>query len=126
MRFNKQNARMYGSRGGKARLASHISAKPADELKQQLEQEAKAFEAFEVADAGDFDGFEMATIFHLKFDKADAIEVLTADDCADATTSAGAVIHVGADGVRVYIMTESARFGSVKKIVQFNRSVYVF
>lgn len=89
-------------------------------------QELKAFEDFENAESGIFNGFEMAEIFHKKYSKYNAIEWGYADDCADFTSSAGAVIHTGADGVKVYLMTESAVKSGGCKQVHFNRSVYVF
>ena len=82
--------------------------------------------AFENAESGYFDGFEMVDAFHGKFSKADALEVLTADDRAEATTSTGAKIHADGDGVTVYIMTEAARNGNGRKVVAFNRSNYIF
>lgn len=68
----------------------------------------------------------MVEIFHKKYSKYNAIEWGCADDCAQFTSSAGAVIDTGADGVNVYLMTESAVKSGGCKQVHFNRSVYVF
>ncbi len=112
-------------RGGRKPSAATIAKRQADAAREQ-ERDARAFDAFEAAGAGFFDGFEMVDAFHRHYSKADAVETLTADDCADVITSAGATIHAGADGVTVYVMTEAARRGDVKKVVRFNRSLYAF
>ncbi len=96
------------------------------EAEQQQQREAQAYADFEKAGEGFFDGFAMVDIFHQHYKKAAALEVLFADDCADVTTSTGATIHAGSDGVTVYVMSEAARNGNAKKIVRFNRSVYAF
>lgn len=92
----------------------------------RLCRELKAFKDFENAESGIFDGFEMAEMFHVKYSKYDAIEWGYAGDCAQFTSRAGAVINTGADGVNVYLMTESAAKTGGCKQVRFNRSVYVF
>lgn len=101
-------------------------AKREELLAQERKLDEQAFDAFEAADEGVFDGFNMVNTFHRRYDKATAVETLMADDCAEAVTSTGAIIHAGADGVAVYVMTEEARRGDVKKTVIFNRSVYAF
>lgn len=127
MQFNKQNARRYGRRGGLAAQAKKARGNFDDNARgARLGQELKAFEDFENTESGIFDGFEMVEIFHKKYSKDNAIEWGYADDCADFTSSAGAVIHTGADGVRVYLMTESAVNSGGCKQVHFNRSIYVF
>lgn len=124
MRFSKYNQpRHHG--GGRKPSAATIAKRQA-QAQQERARDAQAFDAFEAADAGSFNGFAMADAFHEHYSKADAVETLTADDCADAVTSAGATIHAGADGAAVYVMTEGARRGDVKKVVYFNRSIYVF
>lgn len=92
----------------------------------EQERETAAFTNFENAEIGHFNGFEFCNAFHAKYNKNNALEVLSADDCADVVTSTGASIHAGADGITVYIMTEAAQSGDVKKRVLFNRSVYIF
>lgn len=90
---------------------------------QQAEEwyrENAAFSSFEEADSGEFDGFKMATVFHMHYDKAEALAVLFADDCANVTATDGAVFHTGCDGLKTYQMTEHP-----KKIVLFNRSCYL-
>ena len=127
MQFNKQNARRYGRRGGLATQAKKAREKIiVNERGTRLSREMKAFEDFEKAESGIFNGFEMVESFHKKYSKYNAIEWGYADDCADFTSSAGAVIHTGADGVNVYLMTESAVKSGGCKQVHFNRSVYVF
>lgn len=127
MKFNKQNAKYYGRRGGFATQAKKAREKIViNERGTRLSQELKAFKDFENAESGIFDGFEMVEIFHVKYSKYDALDWGFADDCADFTSSAGAVIHTGADGVNVYLMTESAVKSGGCKQVHFNRSVYVF
>lgn len=127
MKFNKQNARRYGRRGGLATQAQKARKKiVVNERGTLLSRELKAFEDFENAKSGIFDGFEMVEIFHKKYSKYNAIEWGCADDCANFTSSAGAVIHTGADGVNVYLMTESAVKSGGCKQVHFNTSVYVF
>lgn len=127
MEFNKQNARRYGRRGGLAAQAKKAREKiVVNERGTRLSQELKAFEDFENAGSGIFDGFEMVEIFHVKYSKYNAIEWGYADDCAQFTSSAGAGINTGADGVNVYLMTENAVKSGGCKQVHFNRSVYVF
>lgn len=127
MQFNKQNARRYGRRGGLATQAKKRREKiVVNERETRLSQELKAFKDFENAESGIFDGFEMVEIFHVKYSKYDAMEWGCADDCAQFTSRAGAVINTGADGVNVYLMTESAVKSGGCKQVHFNRSVYVF
>ena len=127
MKFNKQNARRYGRRGGLATQAKKAREKiVVNERGTRLIQELKAFKDFENAESGIFDGFEMVEIFHVKYSKYDAIEWGFADDCTQFTSRAGAVINTGADGVNVYLMTESAVKSGGCKQVHFNRSVYVF
>lgn len=127
MIFNKQNAKYYGRRGGLAAQAKKRREKiVVNERGTRLSQELKAFKDFENAESGIFDGFEMVEIFHVKYSKYDAMEWGCADDCAQFTSRAGAVINTGADGVYVYLMTESAVKSSGCKQVRFNRSVYVF
>lgn len=127
MKFNKQNAKYYGRRGGLAAAAKrnlkNFDYEKANEL---YLKDLKALKDFENAESGIFDGFEMVKSFHAKYSKYDAIEWGYADDCADFTSSAGAVIHTGADGVNVYLMTESAVKSGGCKQVHFNRSIYVF
>lgn len=125
--FNKQNAKYYGRRGGLAAQAKKARENfDGNAREARLSQELKAFEDFENAESGIFDGFEMAEIFHKKYSKYNAIEWGCADDCAHFTSSAGAVIDTGADGVKVYLMTESAVKSGGCKQVHFNRSIYVF
>lgn len=127
MQFNKQNAKYYGRRGGLAAQAKKARENfDGNARGARLSQELKAFEDFENAESGIFDGFEMVEIFHKKYSKYNALEWGCADDCAQFTSSAGAVIDTGADGVNVYLMTESAVKSGGCKQVHFNRSVYVF
>lgn len=127
MKFNKQNAKYYGRRGGLAAQAKKAREKiVGNERGTRLSRELKAFKDFEIAESGIFDGFEMAEIFHVKYSKYDAMEWGCADDCAQFTSRAGAVINTGADGVNVYLMTENAVKSGGCKQVRFNRSVYVF
>lgn len=126
-KFNKQNAKYYGRRGGLATQAKKAREKMVvNERGTRLCLELKAFKDFENAESGIFDGFEMVEIFFVKYSKYDAIEWGCADDCAQFTSRAGAVINTGADGVNVYLMTESAVKSGGCKQVHFNRSVYVF
>jgi hypothetical protein len=126
-KFNKQNAKYYGRRGGLATQAKKAREKiVVKERETRLSQELKAFKDFENAESGIFDGFEMVEIFHVKYSKYDAKEWGYADDCAQFTSRAGAVINTGADGVNVYLMTESAVKSGGCKQVHFNRSIYVF
>lgn len=127
MKFNKQNARYYGRRGGLATQAKKAREKIViNERATCLSQELKAFKDFENAESGIFDGYEMVEIFHVKYSKYDAMEWGYADDRAQFTSRAGAVINTGADSVNVYLMTENAvKWGGCKQ-VRFNRSVYVF
>lgn len=98
MKFNKQNAKYYGRRGGLAAQAKKARENfDGNARGARLSQELKAFEDFENAESGIFDGFEMAEIFHKKYSKYNAIEWGCADDCAHFTSSAGAVIDTGAD-----------------------------
>ena len=127
MQFNKQNARRYGRRGGLAAQAKKAREKiVVNERETRLSQELKALKDFENAESGIFDGFEMVEIFNVKYSKYDAIEWGCANDCAQFTSRAGAVINTGADGVNVYLMTENAVKSGGCKQVHFNRSVYVF
>lgn len=65
MKFNKQNARRYGRRGGLAAQAKKARENfDGNARGARLSQELKAFEDFENAESGIFDGFEMAEIFH--------------------------------------------------------------
>ncbi len=123
MKFSKYNQPRH--HGGRKASAATIAKRQAEAAREQ-ERDARAFDAFEAAGAGFFDGFEMVNSFHRQYSKADAVEALTADDTGDAVTSAGATIHAGADGAAVFVMTEAARCGDVKKIVRFNRSIYAF
>ena len=128
MRFSKYNQPRHHGGGRKPSAATIAKRQAAAEAEQQQRKaaEEKAFADFETAENGYFSGYSMVEIFHQKHDKRKALETLTADDCADVITSAGATIHAGEDGVTVYVMTEAARRGDVKKIVRFNRSVYAF
>lgn len=127
MKFNKQNAKYYGRRGGLATQAKKAREKiVVNDRGTRLCRELKAFKDFEKAESGIFYGFEMLEIFHVKYSKYDAIEWGYADDCAQFISRAGAVINTGADGVNVYLMTESAVKSGGCKQVHFNRSVYVF
>ena len=106
------------------RRASACTKNKQSQTEQQRDEQA--FAEFEKATGGTFNGFAMVNSFHSHYKMSDALEILTADDCADVVTSMGATIHAGADGVTVYIMTEQARIGNMQKIVRFNRSVYIF
>lgn len=87
--------------------------------KREADRQAAAFAAFEAAESGKFNGFEFADAFHNVYNKADAIYTAEANDSAEAVTPWG-VIHTGADGVTVYVMNDAPR-----KMVYFNRSIYL-
>lgn len=90
------------------------------------EREEMALARFEQATEGTFDGFVFAETFHEKYNKEDALETLEPEH-SEVTTSSGVKISVGEIFNRTaYIMTAAARDGKSKKIVEFNRSVYVF
>lgn len=120
-KFSKWNQPKH--RGGGRPLDPNSKA---GQKRAEAAQKDTAFAEFENAESGNFNGFAFANSFHAAYNKADALEVLTADDCADVVTSAGAKIHAGADGVTVYVMTEAAQSGDAKKRVVFNRSIYIF
>lgn len=124
MKFSKYSQPAH--RGGGRKPSAATIAKRQAQAEAERQREEKAFNTFKAAEAGFFDGFEMVDAFHRHHNKANAVETLTADDAGDVVTSAGATIHAGADGVTVYVMTEAARRGDGKKIVRFNRSVYIF
>lgn len=124
MNFSKNYQPRHRGGGRRPKLET-IAAQRSAETKER-EQSRAAFEAFERASVGAFNGFEFVAEFHAAYNKRDALEVLTANDCAEVTTSAGAKLHTGADGVTAYIMTAEARRGNVKKKVGFNRSIYFF
>ena len=113
-------------KGGRAAAAKRYADKRNAEEEARFAKEMKAFDRFQKSESGTFNGFDMVRVFHACYNKARAREVLTADDCADVVTSAGATIHAGADGVIVCIMTEGARRGDARKRVIFNRSIYIF
>lgn len=83
-----------------------------------MASEKQAFEQFEKAKSGIFNGFDFVKIFHQKYRKEDALHVAESDDRADALG-----VHVGADGVKVYFFCEPEK---AKKQVRFNFSVYIF
>lgn len=126
MRFSKNNQPNNRQGGRKPDPNSKAGQKRAEQAKAERAKAEEAFNAFQNAESGFFDGFEFCEIFHARINKCDAVEVLESDDIAQATTSAGATIHAGADGVTVYVMTESARTNGARKLVCFNRSVYAF
>ena len=103
MRFSKYYQPAHHG-GGRKPSAATIEKRQAAARSEQ-ERQARALEQFETAKNGYFDGFEMVDAFHRKYSKWDALEVLTADDCAEAVTSTGAKIHAGGDGMTVYVMT---------------------
>lgn len=117
-KWTKQQARQAGKKGGATTAAKWAAIRAAKEREAMKAEEAAAFDVFERATAGIFDGFEMAAIFHEKIDKAGALIVAESDDAGDALG-----VHVGADGVACYFYT---RPENVKKQVRFNRSVYLF
>ncbi len=88
--------------------------------------EINAFNDFLNAESGYFNGFDFVNAFHANYNKVNALEVLASDDCANIVTSKGYKIHVGADGITVYLMTTEAVNGVPKKFVEFNRSIYIF
>lgn len=84
-----------------------------------LDRELIAYEKFQNAESGGFNGFAFVTLFHRDYKKERAIWVGVADDCADAHTPYG-TFHVGEDGITVYLMREKPT-----KTVSFNRSAYL-
>lgn len=124
MKFSKYN--QPARHGGGRKPGAATIAKQQAQAEQERQKQTEYFDFFEAARCGFFNGFAMADVFHDRISKADALEVLTADDSAEAVTSTGATIHAGVDGATVYIMTEQARTGNAQKFVQFNHSVYVF
>lgn len=117
-KWTRQQARQAGKKGGATTAAKWAAIRAAKEREAMQAEEAAAFDAFERAPAGIFDGFAMAAIFHEKINKADALIISESDDGGDALG-----VHVGADGVTCYFYT---RPETVKKQVRFNISVYLF
>lgn len=124
MKFSKNNQPAH--RGGGSRPSEATIARRQAEAKEAKSADEQAYAVFEQASEGFFNGFSMVESFHRYHDKATALEVLTSDDSAEVVTSSGATIHAGADDITVYVMTNEAKAGNVKKVVRFNRSVYVF
>lgn len=124
--FSKYNQPKRRGGGHPLDRNSKAGQKRAALARKEYERELEAYVAFANAESGNFNGFAFANIFHSQYSKANALEVLLADDCAEVVTSKGAIIRSGADGICVYVMTEEARVGNVKKRVCFNRSIYVF
>ena len=120
-RYNQPKRRNGGRKPSAATIAKREAERAAE-----LAREQEAFEAFETAETGNFNGFSFPTVFHRKYDFSKALEVIRSDDCADVETSKGFTIHAGADDISVYVLTEEAIYGKIKKRVRFNRSVYVF
>lgn len=119
--FTKENAKKYGSMGGRA--ATHKKSektllKEKAEKERLLALEEAAYNEFVNAESGIFNGFRMVNKFHGAVKKADAIRVAYADDCA---TACG--VNVGMDGVACYFYAEPE---NVTKQVRFNHSVYLF
>ena len=125
-KFSKWNQPKRRNGGRPLDPNSKAGQKRAEIARKEKEREAMAFTDFENSESGYFNGFSFVNAFHENYSKRDALEVLITDDCADVVTKTGAKIHAGADGITVYIMTESAQNGCDKKYVSFNRSIYVF
>lgn len=83
-----------------------------------VQKQLKAFENFENATSGSFNGFDFVELFHQKWNKINAVHVCVADDTATAITPFG-TFKVAEDGMTCYFMTTLP----TKKVV-FNRSVY--
>lgn len=118
MRFTRSNAYKYGRRGGLATAAKRNEQKQRKRAEQIRKAEEEAFARFQNAERGYFNGFEFSGVFHEQISKADALFSGISDDAAECEG-----VNVGADGVKVYFycLPENA-----KKIVSFNKSVYVF
>lgn len=111
---------LYGSPVSRASFSWDIRTAIADyDRRMQLERELIAYEKFQNAESGGFNGFAFGTLFHRDYKKERAIWVGEADDCADVHTPYG-TFHVGEDGITVYLMSEKPT-----KTVSFNRSAYL-
>lgn len=117
-RKNDRKTRQIARRGGAATAAKWAAIHRAREREARRPAEEEAYAEFIAADSGTFDGFRMVDVFHEHHNKADAVIVDEADDCA---TCRG--VHVGADGITCYFFAQPEQ---VKKIVTFNRSAYLF
>lgn len=84
------------------------------------ERELQAWQKFEEAESGNFNGFAFVNIFHERVNKANALYIGESDDGANVSTPFG-VFHTGADGITVYFFSKTP-----KKRVDFNRSSYYF
>ncbi len=126
MKFSKSNQPRRYCGGRKPDPNSKVGKKRAAKAVAEQQRQMDALAAFEKAKKGTFNGFDFADAFHRVHDKSEAIEVLTADDCGEVTTSTGQSIRAGADGITVYIMSSAARAGQSNKRVEFNRSIYIF
>ncbi len=134
MLFNSTNARWYGYLGGKASAAKRREMRqPTEEEKAQMarlqeeealkkakrrELEREEFERFQTAESGEFNGFKFVEVFHENIDKKDALLTSFSDQFAMCEG-----IKVGRPEVHVYFFTKPE---CAKKIVRFNRSIYVF
>lgn len=112
--FTKQAAR----KGGAATASKWARIRLEKERAESRQLEEKAFEEFEKAEEGIFNGFAMVNVFHERVNKLNAILVDIADQMA---TCHG--VSVGEDEIMCYFFTEPEK---VKKQVRFNRSVYLF
>jgi len=118
MKFSRTHQPKH--RNGGRRLAPATIEKRQSEAIAERERQIKAFERFENAKGGTFDGFEFVGVFHERINKDAAIYSGISDDCADVKTPFG-IFHTGADGVTAYFFSKSP-----VKTVQFNRSIYFF
>lgn len=118
MRFSKYY-QPKTKKGGRKPSSATIAKREA-ETKKAYKKELKAFEAFENAAEGAFDGFEFINVFHQKVDKYAAILTAVANDEADVLTPFGK-FHTGSDGITCYFFSEKPT-----KTVRFNRSIYYF
>ena len=118
MRFSKYHQPKHHNGGRPLDPNSNAGQLRTKKASEARAKELEAFELFQKAESGTFNGFEFANIFHEKINKKDAIIIGESDDTA---TCHG--VTVGADGVICYFFCEPQ---NAKKQIQFNRSVYIF
>lgn len=87
-------------------------------MEESKKRELEAFEKFETANGGYFNGFEFANLFHQCYNKKNAIFTHSSNDQGDVVTPFGK-FATGADDITAYFFSEQPR-----KTVSFNRSIY--
>lgn len=104
-------------------ITRRANAKAKEEARARAREAAAAadlaaYEAFQKAESGFFNGYEMIDTFHKFYKKDNAVFIGESDDSADVITPFG-TFHAGADEIICYFFSQEP-----KKIVRYNWSVY--